>query len=95
MHTLAQSHGLSWWIGLVAGGLLSGALFGLIPLLLGYCLRQAKLGWLGLAASIVSGLIGGLPTAGVSVGISAAAIYSAWRRSRAERGSPPGPTRDP
>lgn len=89
MHILAQTHGSYWGIGRVAGALLIGLVLGLIPIALGYALRQVKYGWGGFITVTICGLIGGIRLAGIFVGVSCATIYTTWRRERGKKGGPP------
>lgn len=75
-------HGLHWYFGLYLGALIVGAASGLIPLVLGLCLKQRKLGYLGLLVCVVCGLLFGLKGITPPVTISCVAVLAAWRRQR-------------
>ena len=74
--------------GLIFGGLVAGALCGLIPYFVGKKRWQAKLGNAGLVSCIIGGAIGGvilaLPVAGVF------ALIIATRPANPTAGAPPG-----
>jgi len=79
-------HEPAWYvgfgIGLVIGSLVTGALVGLVPLLLGRKLAQPKLGVAGFAVCVLGSLVGGL-----LLSVPAAAVFSvtAWWRRRAQQ----------
>lgn len=76
------------FMGLIVGGLIAGALCGLIPYFVGKKRGQTTLGNAGLISSIIGGMIGGillaLPVAGVF------ALIIAARPANPTAGTPPG-----
>jgi hypothetical protein len=82
----------SWWLGFgfgaVAGSLLVGSLLGLIPLVLGQVVGQARLGRIGFLTAVVAGLLGGaLLALPASLGF-VVTILIRWRRQRLSNTSP-------
>jgi hypothetical protein len=81
------------FIGLIVGGLIAGALCGLIPFFVGKKRGQTTLGNAGLVCSIIGGAIGGiilaLPVAGVFALIIAARPVG--QTPGTPPGAPPGP----
>ena len=79
-------HDPSWWVGfglgLVGGSLLVGVLLGLIPLVVGQLVGQARLGRIGFVATVVASFIGGV-ILGVPASLSLVlAVLWQWRRVR-------------
>ena len=77
----------AWWVGFsigaVVGSLLVGVLLGLVPLILGQYVGEAKFGRLGFLLSVVAGFIAGaIGAVPVSIGF-AVAIILRWRRAKA------------
>jgi hypothetical protein len=78
-------HGPAWYVGLIAGAVLVGAVVGLIPLCMGLLMKQRKLAYAGLAACTMGGLIFGIKGAMWSAVPVVATIFGNWYRRRAEQ----------
>jgi hypothetical protein len=85
------NHDPAWWLGFgfgaIAGGLMVGALLGLIPFVLGQAVGDFKLGRVGFLCTVVAALVGGIFLAVPTVLGFVVAI--AFRRRRTQQATPP------
>lgn len=76
---------LEYWIGVLTGGLVTGLLFGLIPLGIGFALGETKAAKRAFWASAVIGLIGGLKFLGVLSPLILWPIFEARRQTKLQK----------